>query len=129
MKAVKLLIGAAVLGSVTFTSAALTCRDDKGLTFLPAQEVVIREMEGSAVVKVGKICFKEEADYQAEKTALIDAYKIKTPEERFEFLKNEGGRLDDFVTHEIEKLGTIDIENFTEKDDVLLRAIETLESL
>ena len=144
-KLTAILVTLGVIGSVGVVGVKESCVDDKGITFFPAEEVVVREqvqeevfmseviygkvVYRDVVVETGKICFQNSEDYETAKNGYIDAYVNKTPEERVDYLLTpESKMLGDFLTHETEKVGTVTFE-LDEGNDIILKYIQAVNKL
>ena len=125
----KILAGLAALGiaGAGFYGVDNACLDKDGITMFPAVELTLRENVEGKDFEVGKICFSKKADYEVFKTDRINSYLAKSKDDRaLWLLSEEGQQLDDVLTYEIQKIGTIELPPQKEGDDVFLQIIDKL---
>ena len=131
----KILAGLAALGiaGAGFSGVDNACLDKDGITMFPAEELTLREyirdeIRGTEeIIETGKVCFKNEGDYVVYREYHVDTYLGMTNEDRaLWFLTDEGSALDDILTHEIKKRGTVSFPYNEKTDDVFLKIIDEL---
>jgi len=131
----KIISGMVVIGITTAGVAGLItpdiskCLDRDGVEVKsPIEELVINTEIVGRIVEANRICFKTKADYETLRNDRIGKYKIKEGEERLKWLlSDEGKELDDILTHEIQKKGTIQIPSVKEGDDIFQIIINKLQ--
>lgn len=125
----KILAGLAALGiaGAGFSGVDNACLDKDGITMFPAEELELREELNGEIIETGKVCFKNEGDYIVYRGYHVDTYLGMTNEDRaLWFLTDEGSALDDILTHEIKKRGTVSFPYNEKTDDVFLKIIDEL---